>query len=188
MVKRKTISKKTRFDVFKRDGFKCAYCGESPPNVTLHVDHIDPLAEGGKSEMSNYITSCADCNLGKGPTPLHKDIPQKLLISLDEMKEKEEQIVEYRKFIKKLNRRKNKDIKDICKIYSTHFEKLELSESFKIASLKKFLLLLPKHEVVESMHLAINKSPVDSGRAIKYFCGVCWRKIKGDLPSQRRGD
>lgn len=26
--KRKAISKKTRFEVFKRDGFKCQYCGK----------------------------------------------------------------------------------------------------------------------------------------------------------------
>lgn len=27
MAERKNISTKTRFEVFKRDGFKCQYCG-----------------------------------------------------------------------------------------------------------------------------------------------------------------
>ena len=34
------MSKKMRFDVFKRDGFQCQYCGSTPPSVVLEVDHI----------------------------------------------------------------------------------------------------------------------------------------------------
>ncbi len=32
---RKPLSKKMRFDVFKRDGFQCQYCGAMPPNIVL---------------------------------------------------------------------------------------------------------------------------------------------------------
>ena len=46
-TKRKTISKKTRFEVFKRDSFKCQYCGASAPEAILVVDHIDPFSKGG---------------------------------------------------------------------------------------------------------------------------------------------
>lgn len=71
--KRKSLSKKLRFDVFKRDCFACQYCGRSAPDVTLHVDHITPVAEGGKNEITNLISSCVECNLGKGATPLSDD-------------------------------------------------------------------------------------------------------------------
>ena len=40
---RKAISKKLRFEVFKRDSFTCQYCGKSAPDVILHVDHILPV-------------------------------------------------------------------------------------------------------------------------------------------------
>ncbi len=50
---REAISKKRRFDVFKRDGFACQYCGATPPGVLLHVDHINPVALGGKSGIDN---------------------------------------------------------------------------------------------------------------------------------------
>jgi hypothetical protein len=33
MAKRKAISKKTRFEVFKRDAFTCVYCGKRAPDV-----------------------------------------------------------------------------------------------------------------------------------------------------------
>ena len=57
-----------RYDVMHRDGFRCVLCGASPkndPNIILHVDHILPLAKGGKTEMSNLRTLCERCNLGK---------------------------------------------------------------------------------------------------------------------------
>lgn len=49
MSKRKSISKKLRFEVFKRDSFTCQYCGKMAPDVVLEVDHINPVASGGEN-------------------------------------------------------------------------------------------------------------------------------------------
>lgn len=49
---RKAISTRTRFEVFKRDGFKCLYCGRTPPSVLLHVDHIIPVCSGKIKEAA----------------------------------------------------------------------------------------------------------------------------------------
>ncbi len=65
MADRKPISKKTRFEVFKRDKFTCQYCGRMSPDVILEVDHIKPVADGGTNKLINLITSCRDCNRGK---------------------------------------------------------------------------------------------------------------------------
>lgn len=64
--KRKAISNKLRFEVFKRDSFTCQYCGRKAPDVVLEVDHIKPVAEGGKNNILNLVTSCFECNRGKG--------------------------------------------------------------------------------------------------------------------------
>ena len=40
------LSKKMRFEVFKRDAFKCQYCGGTPPAVILEIDHVDPKSGG----------------------------------------------------------------------------------------------------------------------------------------------
>jgi hypothetical protein len=61
-----SLSTRIRFEILKRDGFTCQYCGRKPPEVQLHVDHIKPQWEGGTDDPENLITSCADCNLGKG--------------------------------------------------------------------------------------------------------------------------
>lgn len=70
MAERKPISKKLRFEIFKRDGFTCQYCGKMSPDVVLEVDHIKPVASGGKNEMLNLVTACLSCNRGKGATEL----------------------------------------------------------------------------------------------------------------------
>ena len=88
-IKRKSISKKTRFEVFKRDSFRCQYCGRSAPDVILEVDHIKPVAEGGKNTMMNLVTSCRDCNRGKGKRMLDdKAEIAKQKSELDDLNEK----------------------------------------------------------------------------------------------------
>ena len=53
----------TRENVFKRDGFKCQYCGKEKE---LTLDHIVPKARGGKTSWSNLVAACKSCNSRKG--------------------------------------------------------------------------------------------------------------------------
>lgn len=62
--KRKGISAAVRWRVFKRDGFRCIYCGESSM-TKLVIDHGDPFARGGEDSEDNYVTACQPCNAGK---------------------------------------------------------------------------------------------------------------------------
>lgn len=68
--KRIGVSPRVRFEVFKRDGFRCLYCGATPLSKPLHVDHVRPVAEGGDNSPANLVTACSDCNLGKSAVPL----------------------------------------------------------------------------------------------------------------------
>lgn len=70
---------KYRFEILKRDGFKCVYCGRSPKEgVILHVDHILPNRKGGRENPENLVTACSECNLGKSDVLLDKrDITKK---------------------------------------------------------------------------------------------------------------
>lgn len=63
---RQKMTLSLRYDVMKRDNFHCVLCGRSEADgVTLHVDHIMPVAKGGKTEMTNLRTLCNECNMGK---------------------------------------------------------------------------------------------------------------------------
>lgn len=171
------ISKKIRFEVFKRDSFVCAYCGKTPPTVILEVDHIDPKSKGGADDINNLITACFDCNRGKKNIPLDK-IPPKIADNLEALQEQESQLKAYRLFIKKIENRLQRDINEIENIYINHYLKWSFSDIFKQVSLKKFLTSLPKHEVADALCIAINKFPYNKDSVINYFCGICWRKIR----------
>jgi hypothetical protein len=93
MNRRKDLSKRQRFEVFKRDSFTCQYCGESAPDVVLNVDHIIPVAKGGKNAITNLITSCFDCNSGKSDKLLSDDsIAKKQLNQIKLIQERKQQI------------------------------------------------------------------------------------------------
>ena len=93
MTKRRAISKKLRFEVLKRDKFTCQYCGKKSPDIILHLDHIKPVSKGGKNTLLNLVTSCVDCNLGKGARELSDESEiEKQKNHLSALAEKQDQI------------------------------------------------------------------------------------------------
>jgi len=178
MAKRKSLSKKTRFEVFKRDGFVCGYCGSHPPSVVLEIDHIIPIASGGENVEENLITSCFDCNRGKGARSLNS-IPQSLKEKGANLKEKEDQITEYKKLLSKKKRRINKDIKTIDSIFSESCG-FNLSINDKASLKTKFFPRLHIDEIEDAMEISAVRYPHNANRLWKYFCGICWNKIKRD--------
>jgi hypothetical protein len=62
------VSKRTRFEVLKRDNHTCRYCGATAPDAILTVDHVTPVALGGTDDPSNLVAACRDCNYGKSST------------------------------------------------------------------------------------------------------------------------
>jgi hypothetical protein len=69
--RRENISVKTRFEVFQRDKFTCKYCSRTNEDgIKLELDHVVPVSKGGKNEKENLVTSCYECNRGKGAKEL----------------------------------------------------------------------------------------------------------------------
>ncbi|MDE3178476.1 MAG: HNH endonuclease [Acidobacteriota bacterium] len=65
------VPREEAMNVFKRDHFKCQYCGlnglESFENwMVMTVDHIHAYAKGGSIHESNQVTACQPCNTIKG--------------------------------------------------------------------------------------------------------------------------
>jgi len=172
---RKAISKKLRFEVFKRDGFKCQYCGVVPTQEVLQVDHIVPVAEGGENDMDNLITSCQPCNIGKGARNLTA-IPKSLKEKSEEIAEQEEQIIEYQKIIFQSRNRKIDTAWEIATILDS--TALEGYPKASLLSIQMFLDKLPLEEVLEAADIANGQNFYQKNRTFKYFCGVCNRKIR----------
>lgn len=62
------VSKRLRFEVLRRDGYRCRYCGAGADRVELEVDHVTPVSLGGADVMENLVTACEPCNSGKSST------------------------------------------------------------------------------------------------------------------------
>jgi hypothetical protein len=93
MQERKSISKKLRFEIFKRDSFTCQYCGAKAPDVVLEVDHLNPVKHGGKNDLLNLITSCFVCNRGKSARKLSDNsVIEKQRMQIEELNIRRQQL------------------------------------------------------------------------------------------------
>ena len=103
-TKRKAISKRIRFEVFKRDSFTCQYCGKAAPDALLVIDHIKPVAKGGDNNIVNLVTSCDPCNSGKSDKSLSENTEvekqRRQLEALNERRQQLEMIMRWREQIK----------------------------------------------------------------------------------------
>lgn len=175
-MERKQLSKKTRFDVFKRDGFGCQYCGRTPPTVILHVDHIDPVKNGGRNNKDNLVTSCRECNLGKGARLL-TDIPASLKDRAADVAEREAQVKAYHKTIAARIKRIEGESWEIA----AALEGVERVDEYyrpDLQSIKGFLERMPYWEVMDAAERSLSKFPYSNSSRFRYFCGICWRKIR----------
>ncbi|WNJ21453.1 HNH endonuclease [Pontibacter sp. G13] len=59
----------SRHNVFKRDGYRCVYCGTKED---LTIDHVIPKSSGGRDTWDNLVTACQKCNSKKGSLPLEQ--------------------------------------------------------------------------------------------------------------------
>jgi len=61
------ISQHISWEVFRRDGYACRYCGKD--TVPLTVDHLVTWEMCGPSVPENLVSSCKKCNKVRGDKP-----------------------------------------------------------------------------------------------------------------------
>lgn len=156
MAERKKISKKLRFEVFKRDKFTCQYCGRMAPDVVLEVDHIKPVSKGGTNDIMNLVTSCYECNRGKTNIELSDDtIVKKQQMQLQEIAEKREQLemmLQWRESLKNLD---DEYINAIDDIFSSCTD-FTMSETGK-KKVKKWLKEFSLGEIMDAAEIALDQ-------------------------------
>lgn len=63
---RNKLTSSLRLEVKRRDNYTCRYCGKKMfDGVGLQIDHIIPIAKGGKTELGNLQVLCSVCNRRK---------------------------------------------------------------------------------------------------------------------------
>lgn len=181
--KRKAISKKTRFEVFKRDSFKCQYCGASAPEAVLAVDHIHPVSKDGANDLMNYITACQPCNAGKSDRLLSDDTAvakQKAqLEALQDRREQIEMMLTWRDEVSRLGDMQASIVADAWAAAAPGWSLNDKGRKEAGALVKKFGLsaVLDAIEKAATSYLVIN----EEGKATAESVDIGWPKVGGIL-------
>lgn len=184
---RRALSKKTRFEVFKRDRFTCQYCGSKAPEVVLEVDHIHPIAEGGSDDFLNLATACKDCNGGKGARRLdqHDEVTRRRERA-EALQERREQIAMMAEWQQELVRLGEVELDTICDFIGSYgrFRPNETGRSKLRPMLKKhgFHAVLSATEISFSHYYASRDPKGDEQEAWE----TAFEKIGGVLYTQEK--
>ncbi len=182
MAKRKELSKKIRFEVFKRDKFTCQYCGAKAPDVILNVDHIDPVAKGGGNDIINLLTSCFACNSGKKAIPLDDNsVVEKQRKQLELIQERREQIelmLEWKKSLSNLN----DDIIDMIVEYAnSKMEVFSLNENGKL-NVSKWVNKFETNSILDAIDISAKQYlKYENGKPTQDSTEIFINKIGGIL-------
>lgn len=178
MAERKKLSKKTRFEVFKRDSFRCQYCGNSAPDVILEVDHIVPVAEGGDNDIMNLITSCRDCNRGKGKKMLSDNTAiSKQKERLDELNERKQQLEMMLEWKKSLMDIEEQELSCLADLFESECG-MGLNDA-GIRILRDVLRRFDFEEVYEAIRIAGTRYDYSPMQALKKLGGICYNRKVG---------
>lgn len=171
------VSKRLRFEVFRRDGHTCVYCGRSAPDVKLQPDHVVPETLGGRTEPANLVTACEDCNAGKSATPPDAATVESTsqsairwagamrvaaaaaLADLDACEEAREE------FLRKWNS------------WTVEGETLPLPGTWA-DSVDRFLAAgLPMRILMDCVDRAMSKPKIKANDLFRYMCGIAWSRV-----------
>lgn len=188
-----SVSVRTRFEVFKRDRFQCSYCGKTPPDVLLELDHIIPRAAGGSDDVTNLTTACKDCNRGKGAGLLEEGTaPLVNRVTVDELAERVEQAKAYMDLLGGMAGLVDRQIGMVIDAWAHAFgataEERATGTFWNLPrgkvwpnepTIRRFLRALPLADVLEAVDIAASKFYAQSDEgACRYFYGICHRAIK----------
>lgn len=179
MAKRKSLTKKTRFEVFKRDKFTCQYCGQKAPDVVLQVDHIEPVSKGGGDDMLNYVTSCQSCNAGKGDRRLDDtETLNKKRFQLEDLQDRKEQLEMMCEWQKGLMDLDQQAVHAVADVWNEVVPGYSLNDS-GLRSARKYLKTFNLQEVMEAVRIAADQylDFSDGDTPTKDSVELAWSKV-----------
>lgn len=176
-----------RFEVFKRDRFSCGYCGRTPPDVLLEVDHVVPRSGGGSDELENLLTACWDCNRGKGSKGLSEGgSPPVGGAAVKALKERVKQAKAYNDLIAEQRSLRAEQEDLVTAHWCKRFGGTATADQYSCdtyfpnsPSIARFIRALGVEAVLDAVDIAASKFPYGRGaNPSRYFYGVCNRMMR----------
>jgi hypothetical protein len=179
------VSKRLRYEVFRRDDYTCRYCGRSAPEVVLAVDHVVPTALGGADSAENLVTACRDCNAGKSSSS--PDAQMVADVADDALRwARAMQIAAHDMLAQQEVRdRARAQFRDHWNEWTFGGRPIDLPPDWP-ASVDRFVAAgLPMPALFDSIDVAMRASQVRIENVYRYMCGVAWAKVN-ELQTQAR--
>ena len=172
------VSKRTRYEVLRRDNHTCRYCGGTAPEVVLTVDHVVPVSLGGSDDPSNLVAACKDCNAGKASS--HPDAPLVADVEADALR--------WAAAIKLAAQSQSEDLKrleEFAGIFDECWNNWTYGDGEPVPrpvnwrdSIEQFELAGVRQKViVDAIRVAMTNPRVTPDATWRYFCGICWRRV-----------
>lgn len=177
--RRKPIPKRVRFEVLKRDGHRCRYCGATAEDAKLTVDHVVPVVLGGSDDPTNLATACAPCNSGKTSTNPDDELVQ-------EVDEAAHAMADAFRLVMMQRRERQAEIDEDVDYFGSAIwgrftygngNKVELPSDWRI-TVERFLGLgFDLKDLRRFTEIAMGSKATGAG-VFAYFCGVAWNTLR----------
>lgn len=175
------VTKRTRFEVLRRDNHTCQYCGAKAPDVTLHIDHVVPVALGGDDNPGNLATACRDCNSGKASispdSPLVQQLSEKAaayaLGMLEQMKSLTSDLDALDDY--------EAEFQDAWGRWNRNEEPIPLPNDYRNSLFRWMVMGVPVsifELVVPTAMEASNRNRMPSIKIFAYMAGVIWKMLE----------
>lgn len=171
------VSKRLRYEVLRRDGHTCKYCGQSAPDVKLTVDHVMPSALGGSDDPSNLVAACVDCNSGKSASSpdasVISDVDQRAVQWAQAM-----QVAVERRAVELDAERGRTDAFDLAwRDWNAGGQEIPRDPTWRRSILRFLGAGLDDQFLAEAVDIAMRSKHIKAKETWRYFCGICWREI-----------
>jgi hypothetical protein len=172
-----TVSRRLRFEVLRRDGYTCRYCGAKAPDVTLTVDHVVPTTLGGDDDPRNLVACCQQCNAGKSSIapddPIVEDVDATAMLFADAI----ERVASARRADRDaLNGEIARFDEHWQQFHNAYYDTPPRDADWR-SSIERFISLgLNVDDLIHFTHVTM-RGPARGQNVWRYFCGCCWREL-----------
>lgn len=169
------VSTRLRFEILRRDGFRCKYCGKAASEVELVVDHVIPSTLGGPDTPDNLVAACKPCNAGKSSVPLDAEIVADVSAAAVRWRaaivEARYQLASERGYLVDLRASVEAEWNDYQQAYP---DLPDLPGDWMLSVEPWWARGLTAWDVKELMEPAVVRVRRDPW---KYFCGIVWKRL-----------
>lgn len=162
------VTKRTRFEVLRRDNYTCRYCRSTDGELT--IDHVTPVALGGSDKPDNLVACCKDCNAGKSSASADSEV----VAQVADDAVRWSNAIERAAAVLALRRT---DLFAYIDAFDKAWDSGYLPSGYENSIEAIYKAGLPVAELVDSVYVASAARGIYTSR-FRYFCGVAWKRVR----------